>query len=80
VLGVKEYRLYAGDRLVYKGTARRFTDKAPAPEYTIAAVNGNGEGRKSIAIRTASDSWLTFDPKPGEPFRRQASMPVYYPE
>jgi hypothetical protein len=80
VLGVTEYRLYAGNRLVYKGTARSFTDKTPAAEYTIAAVNGNGEGRKSIAVRADRDSWLTFDPKPGEPFRRQASLPVYYPE
>ncbi len=80
VLGVTEYRLYAGNRLVYKGTARRYTDKTPAPEYTIAAVNGNGEGKKSIAVRTDPSSWLTFDPKPGEPFRRMAGAPVYYPQ
>ena len=40
-------------------------------EYTVAAVNGNGEGPKSAAVTTDPTSWVNWDPKPGEPFRRR---------
>jgi hypothetical protein len=79
VLGAAEYRLYADDRLVYRGPARTFTDAKPASQYSVSAVNGNGEGPRSLSIRADRNSWLTFDPKPGEPFRRDAVDPVYYP-
>jgi hypothetical protein len=79
VLGVTEYRLYAGDRLVYHGMARAFTDANPAAQYAVSAVDGNGEGPHSMAMSADRNSWLTFDPKPGEPFRRDAVEPLYYP-
>ncbi|MDB5085195.1 MAG: hypothetical protein JWN30_2081, partial [Bacilli bacterium] len=31
-------------------------------EYTVSAVNGNGEGRKSIAVDTNPSSWLNWEP------------------
>lgn len=79
VLGVTEYRLYAGDREVYRGLKRSFTAANPAKEYRVSAVNANGEGPKSTAVSTDANSWLTFDPKPDEPFRRGPVAPVYYP-
>jgi hypothetical protein len=39
----------------------------------VTAVNGNGESDKCAWIDTDPDSWLNFDPVPGEPFRRVAS-------
>jgi hypothetical protein len=80
VLGATEYRLYAGDRMVYHGMAHKYTDAKAAASYAVAAVNGNGEGPRSPAVSTDRDSWLTFDPKLGEPFRRDAVAPSYYPK
>lgn len=57
-------------------------------EYAVAAVNGNGEGVKSVPVSTDPASWLNWDPMPGEPFRRSVStydakydegLPPYYP-
>jgi hypothetical protein len=79
VLGVTGYRLYAGDRLIYRGRARTFTDPKAAAQYSVCAVDGNGEGPRSMAMGADPNSWLTFDPKPGEPFRRDAVEPLYYP-
>jgi len=79
VLGVREYRLYAGSKLVYAGPLRSFTDPHAAAEYCVSAVNGNGEGPRSLTVRTSS-SWLTFDPRPGEPFRRAPVERLYYPK
>ena len=79
VLGVTEYRLYAGDRLVYRGMARAFTDAKAGAQYSVSAVDGNGEGPHSVAVNADRDGWLTFDPKPGERFRRDAVEPLYYP-
>jgi hypothetical protein len=79
VLGVTEYRLYAGGRVVYHGLERQFTDLHVASEYTVAAVNGSGEGPHSLPVQPDGNSWLTFDPKPDEPFRRDAVEPLYYP-
>ncbi len=42
-------------------------------EYAIAAVNGNGEGPKSTVVTTDPASWVNWDPRPGEPFRRRYS-------
>jgi hypothetical protein len=80
VLGVTEYRLYAGNRRIYTGPTRTFTDANPSTQYAVSAVNGNGEGSRSIPLNASPDSWLTFDPKPGEPFRRNPVEPVYYPK
>jgi len=86
LLGVTEYRVYAGDRLVFRGRDRHFADAHAAHSYAVSAVNGNGEGPRSAAVQADSHSWLTFDPKPGEPFRRGAMekpghdpAPPYYP-
>jgi hypothetical protein len=79
VLGVTEYRLYADDRLVYRGPNRTFTDPHAATHYAVSAVSGNGEGGRSLPVSADRNSWLTFDPKPGEPFRRDVAAPVYYP-
>jgi hypothetical protein len=87
LLGVTEYRLYADDRVVYRGPERSFVDVHAARSYAVSAVSGNGEGPRSAAVQAIPNSWLTFDPKPGEPFRRQAvekpggnsTAPPYYP-
>jgi len=36
-------------------------------------VNGNGEGPKSTVVTTDPASWVNWDPRPGEPFRRRYS-------
>jgi hypothetical protein len=43
----------------------------PIYEYALAAVNGNGEGKMGVAVNTDPASWLIWDPKPGERFRRR---------
>jgi hypothetical protein len=62
-------------------------------EYYVSAVNGNGEGPRSRSANTDPGSWRNWDPKPGEPFRRDfnddspsasikvnAEWPHYYPK
>ncbi len=58
-------------------------------EYAVAAVSGNGEGRKSALSDTDPAGWANWDPKPGEHFRRRVvhatsdnreGMGSYYPE
>lgn len=39
-------------------------------EYCVSAANGNGEGPQSRVADTNPASWRNWDPKPGEPFRR----------
>ncbi len=53
--------------------ALRSTTKYTIYEYAIAAVNGNGESKPSVPVSTNPASWLNWDPKPGEPFRRRVS-------
>lgn len=61
-------------------------------EYCVAAVNGNGEGPRSRVADTNPASWRNWDPRPGEPFRRDfaddspsasirvmTTWPHYYP-
>jgi hypothetical protein len=79
VLGVREYRLYAGSKLVYAGPLHSFTDPHAAAEYCVSAVNVNGEGPRSLTVSTSS-RWLTFDPRPAEPFRRAPVEQLYYPK
>ncbi len=40
-------------------------------EYAVAAINGNGEGKLSSPVSTDPTSWVNWDPKPGEKFRRR---------
>jgi hypothetical protein len=79
VLGIREYRLYADGRQIYAGPARTFTDVGAGAQYSVSAVNGNGEGPRSVGASAAKDSWLTFDPGPDERFRRAPADRVYYP-
>jgi hypothetical protein len=79
VLGATEYRLYAGTRLVYAGPLRRYEDGRAAERYSVTAVSGNGEGPHSLEVSGRADSWLVFDPKPDEPFRRDSVERLYYP-
>ena len=39
-------------------------------EYAVAAANGNGESIMSRVANTDPTSWLNWDPRPGEGFRR----------
>ncbi|MDR3793507.1 MAG: hypothetical protein P4L03_09005 [Terracidiphilus sp.] len=61
-------------------------------EYCVSAVNGNGEGKRTPVVNTNPGSWRNWDPKPGEPFRRdfpdrsasvslrmETEWPHYYP-
>jgi hypothetical protein len=43
----------------------------PIYEYAVSAVNGAGEGKKSALVNTDPASWVNWDPRPGEPFRRR---------
>jgi len=43
---------------------------AAVVEYYVTAVNGNGESARSRTADTDPGSWRNWDPKPGEPFRR----------
>ena len=59
-------------------------------EYAVSAVNGNGESLPCRAVDTDPKSWLNWDPRPGEGYRRVLnynvtpfvapdSTPPYYP-
>lgn len=81
VLGAQRYRLYrriAGDgssELLYEGTERHFLDTGILADetewvYSIAAVNGNGEGTRSMERDASAGGLMDWDPKPDETFRR----------
>lgn len=101
VLGCTGYRLYRRDKgtqrynPVYEGRQPVYEDiriKADAQyEYVVTAVSGNGESAYSFPVDNDPDSWLNFDPVPGEPFRRVSSrfhgkdnmenpVNIYYPQ
>ncbi|GAB3925687.1 fibronectin type III domain-containing protein [Larkinella terrae] len=95
VLGCTTYQLYrrlAGTskfQVVYTGPNSTFHDPALTGklvyEYAVSAINKNGESRLSDPLTTNPDSWLHWNPKPGEPFRRTNtqradSEAVYYPK
>jgi len=60
-------------------------------EYAVAAVNGNGEGEKSLSADTNPASWRNWNPTDDLRFRRQSEFwrepwvapedvpPPYYP-
>lgn len=79
VLGCQLYHLYRrkqGDReyqLIFKGAKRQFNEILPSNdiyEYTVTAINGNGESKMAFPVNTNSDSWLNWNPRPWERFRR----------
>ena len=96
VLGVPTYKLYRrkqGEQayqLIYSGRNSSFTDKTKAKdtiyEYAVAGMNKNGESNKSSAVDTDPESWLHWEPKPGEKFRRTITTigfdqsQIYYPD
>jgi hypothetical protein len=57
-------------------------------EYVVTSENGNGESEKSDPVSTDPASWLNWNPKPGEKFRRTRYViegvtpleKVYYPD
>ena len=49
-------------------------------EYVVAAANDTGESPMSRFVDTDPGSWLNWDPKPGEPFRRVYSYPQDAPQ
>ena len=42
-------------------------------EYAVTAVNDNGESAKSVPVTTNPSSWLNWDPRSGERYRRRYS-------
>jgi len=81
--GEEEFRiLYRGLERVYehKSSAIKACNATPDDSagtpypgliaYCVTAVNGNGEGARSRTADTNPGSWRNWDPKPGEPFRR----------
>ncbi|MEO6923963.1 MAG: hypothetical protein ABI142_09065, partial [Bryocella sp.] len=48
-------------------------------EYYVTAVNGNGESARSNLANTNSASWINWNPRPGEPFRREWNFPSDQP-
>ena len=48
-------------------------------EYAVTAVNGNGEGAKSVVACTDPRSWRNWNPEGGTRFKRQSSfwLPPY---
>ncbi|PWJ56897.1 hypothetical protein CLV98_1096 [Dyadobacter jejuensis] len=94
VLGCNTYKLYRRKRganrfeLLYSGSDRHYTDELSEGilyEYAVSAQNKNGQSILSFPVSTDPDSWLQWDPKPGEPFRRTSNGAseadaMYYPE
>ena len=96
VLGVPTYKLYRRKQgesryqLVYSGKGSSFADKTRQQgviyEYAIAGLNRNGESVKSSPVDTDPESWLHWEPRPGEKFRRTITTigvdkdQLYYPD
>ncbi|WP_139996221.1 fibronectin type III domain-containing protein [Paenibacillus paridis] len=78
--GASAYRLYRkeqgdeGQRLVYEGQLDSYTDyevtQGAIYEYSVAAINGNGESKASPARSTEWGGLTDWDPRPEEGFRR----------
>jgi hypothetical protein len=52
---------------------------APVYEYVVSAVNGNGEGEKSLATDTDPRSWRNWNPTADLRYKRQSGfwLPPY---
>jgi hypothetical protein len=81
ILGVNEYKLYRREKsvkpqaytIIYSGSDRSFADNKQDPkifEYVVTAINGNGESLKSVISDNDPNSFLNWQPVPGEGFRR----------
>lgn len=83
IFGAGSYQLYRRRKdppaktafeLVYTGSITSFQDKKPAPgiiyEYAVTAANGNGESIFSSLAGTDPGSFLNWEPRAGEGFRR----------
>jgi len=94
ILGAGEYKLYrklqsaAGWTLVYNGREAQYIDKLPNDrsvyEYTVTAVNGNGESTRSALCDTDPKSFLNWYPPFYNGFRRDTEnhengFPEYNP-
>lgn len=95
VLGCPSYKLYRRKsgtksfKVIYTGSKPAFEDRDIAGdaqyEYAVSALNKNGESSLSFPVSTNPGSWLQWNPKPGEAFRRTNSQgtdieEVYYPK
>jgi len=84
VLGCMEFKLYRriqGSekfKVIYHGKEPLFNDNSLQAnkiyEYTVTAVNGNGESGLSNSLNNDPASWMNFNPMPGEPFRRSVNL------
>lgn len=94
VLGAGGYNLYRKERpatawkLVYSGRSALYVDQVPDKaatyEYTVTAVNGNGESNKSAVYDTNPQSFLNWYPPLYNGFRRDTEnhengFPEYNP-
>ncbi|MEI6679054.1 MAG: hypothetical protein WCL21_10635 [Mariniphaga sp.] len=83
VLGCTEYKLMRRVKgaekyqVIYKGKNNQLNDQPAAAkviyEYAVQTTNGNGESELCNPVDTDPDSWINFNPRPGEKFRRVAS-------
>jgi len=99
VLGSRQYNLYRKGQinsqyeLIYQGEDTNFTETLPGDQiyhYSVTAVNPNGESQKAYPANTDPDSWLNWDPRPWERFRRAHrarsfeedldDLMIFYPE
>ncbi len=58
------------------------TTSTPHPnviEYCVTAINANGESPRSYIANTDPASWINWNPRPGEPFRREWNFPADEP-
>ncbi len=83
ILGAGSYRLYRKTKnpkgkstfvKIYEGILTSFEDEKPIAglsyEYVVTAINGNGESKFSTITDTDPSSFLNWEPKNGEGFRR----------
>ena len=65
-------------QVIYHGKEPLFNDNSLQTnkiyEYTVTAVNGNGESGLSNSLNNDPSSWMNFNPMPGEPFRRSVNL------
>ena len=84
VLGCAEFKLYRRVKgsekfqVIYHGKESWFNDCSLQPkeiyEYTVTAINGNGESELSNMVNNNPSGWMNFNPMPGEPFRRSVNL------
>lgn len=60
-------KIYSGDKCMYNEI---LSGSSVIWEYAVTATNGNGESIKSHSCNTDPDSFINWQPVPGEGFRR----------